>query len=58
MAGCLDVDSTMIVMETNSAGRSKGESRKVRLRLVLLLQMDISGLNTFSVVIANGHKQT
>jgi hypothetical protein len=26
--------------------------------LVSLLQMDISGLNTFSVVIANGHKWT
>jgi hypothetical protein len=30
----------------------------VALILLVLLQMDISGLNTFSVVIANGHKQT
>jgi hypothetical protein len=44
MADCFDIDSTMTVMETKSGGKSTGENRKVRTRVVLLLPMDISRL--------------
>lgn len=47
MADCFDVDSTMTVMVTKSAGKPTGENRKVRTSVVLLLLMDISTLSEF-----------
>jgi hypothetical protein len=47
MADCFDVDSTMTVTVTKSAGKPNGENRKVRTSVVLLLQMDISRLSEF-----------
>lgn len=44
MADCFDVDSTMTITATKSAGKRNGENRKVRTSVVLLLQMDISRL--------------
>jgi hypothetical protein len=47
MADCFDVDSTMTVTVTKSAGKPNGENRKVRTSVVLLLLIDISRLPEF-----------
>ena len=47
MADCFDVDSTITVTVTKSAGKRNGENRKVRTSVVLLLQMDISRHSEF-----------
>lgn len=47
MADCFDIDSTMTVSVTRSAGKRNGENRKVRTSVVLVLQMDISRLSEF-----------
>jgi hypothetical protein len=38
MADCFDVDSTMTVVMTKSAGKSNGENRKVRTSVVQINQ--------------------